>query len=168
MQQKISPDQNRYKTYITSYAASKKEAHTTETKILISFNVLLFFPIALIKSMKVSATSHLAIRNRVALSKRHLNSRGRTVTTTSLAEAPGAVNRGNQNTTHESIFSGVPGTMLSSTSSFRARIKADSLTKVEGDAIKFNITNTGTNSRLVSSVWWFDRIVVFGSGGPKN
>jgi len=117
--------------------------------------------------MKVSATSHLAIRNRVASSKRHLNSRGRTVTTTSLVAAHSAVKRAHRNQIHETTFSGVPSTLLTSTSSFRARIEAGSLTKIQGGTLKFNITNTGTNSRLVAPVWWFDRIVVFGSGGSK-
>ena len=59
----------------------KKNAFHNHLKLKFQFN---FFSIVLVKRMKLLATSHLAIRNRVASSKRHLNSRGRTVTTTSL------------------------------------------------------------------------------------
>ena len=118
--------------------------------------------------MKVSATSHLAIRNRVGSSKSHLNSRGRRVTTTSLVAAHSAVKRAHQNQIHETTFSGVPGTLLSSTSSFRARIEAGRLTKIQGGTLRFNITVSGAVARLVSPVWWFDRITVFGSGGSKE
>ena len=69
---------------------------------------------------------------------------------------------------HETTFSGIPSTLLTSTSSFRARIEAGSLTKIQGGTSKFTITNTGTNSRLVAPLWWFDRIVVFGSGGSNE
>ena len=118
--------------------------------------------------MKVSATSHLAIRNRVGASKSHLNQRGRRVTTTSLVSAHSAVKRAHKNQIHETTFSGVPTTLLTSTSSFRARIEAGSLTKIQGGCLRFNITNTGANSRLVAPVWWFDRITIFGSGGSKE
>ena len=118
--------------------------------------------------MKVSATSHLAIRNRVGPSKTLLNSRDRRVSTTSLATAHSAVKKAHQNQIHETMFSGVPLTLSTSTSSFRARIEAASLTKIQGGSIKFNITNAGTNSRLVAPVWWFDRKVVFGSGGSNE
>ena len=94
--------------------------------------------------MKVSATSHLAIRSRVGLSKTHLNSRGRRVTTTSLVAAHSAVKRAHQNQIHETTFSGVPGTVLSSTISFRGGIEAGSLKKIMGATIKFNITVSGS------------------------
>ena len=97
-----------------------------------------------------------------------MNSRGRRVTATSLVAAHSAVKRTRQNQIHETTFSGVPSTLFTSTSSFRARIKAGSLTKIQGSTLKFNITNARTNSRLVSPVWWFDRIVVFGLGGSKE
>ena len=117
--------------------------------------------------MKLSSTSHLAIRNRVGASKTHLNSRGRRVTTTALVSAHSAIKRSHQNQIHETTFAGVPTTLLTSTSSFRARIEAGSITKIQGGTLRFNITNS-SNSRLVSPVWWFDRIVVFGSGGSKE
>ena len=101
-------------------------------------------------------------------SKIHLNSRGHRVTTTSLVAAHSAVKRGNRNQIHEATFSGVPGTLLSSTSSFCARIEAGSLTKIQGGTIKFNITISGSNARLVSPVWWLDRITIFGLGGSKE
>lgn len=100
--------------------------------------------------MKVSATSHLAIRNRVGFSKTHLNQRGRRVTTTSLVSVYSAVKRTPMNQIHKTTFSGVSGTLLTSTSIFRARIEAGSVTKIQGGSLKFNITNSGTNSRLVS------------------
>ena len=117
--------------------------------------------------MKLSATSHLAIRNRVGASKTHLNSRGRRVTTTSLVNAHSAIKRAHQNQIHETTFSGVPGTLLSSTSSFRARIEGGSLTKIQGGTLRFNITVSGAVAKLVSPCWFFDRITIFGQGGSK-
>ena len=104
--------------------------------------------------MKVSATSHLAIINRVDSPKTHLDSRGRRVTTTSLVVAHSAVKRAYHNQIHETTFSGVPGTLLNSTCSFRDRIEAGSRTKIQGGTLRFNITVSGGVVRLVSPVFF--------------
>jgi hypothetical protein len=78
------------------------------------------------------------------------------------------VKRAHKNQICETTFSGVPTTLLTSTSSFRAIIEAGSLTKIQGGSLRFNLTNSGTNSRLVAPIWWFDQIVVFEQGGSKE
>jgi hypothetical protein len=42
------------------------------------------------------------------------------------------------------------------------------LTKIQGGTLRFNITISGAVARLVSPVWFFDRITIFGQGGSKE